>query len=112
MLDEVRGQLVVDFVQLLKLSSAGFDGQPFALQPWQKQLVVNFYGAVDRDGEEVFRHYQYLYLEIPKKTERRNWRLLLDSTIYWPTAKGTPRCISCPRIRKMPASATTPCARW
>ena len=67
MLDEVRGQLVVDFVQLLKLSSAGFDGQPFALQPWQKQLVMNFYGAVDRDGEEVFRHYQYLYLEIPKK---------------------------------------------
>ena len=67
MLDEARGQLVADFVQLLKLSSAGFDGQPFILQPWQKKLIMNFYGAVDRDGEEVFRHYQYLYLEIPKK---------------------------------------------
>lgn len=31
--------------------------------------------------------------KFPRKTERRNWRLLLDSTIYWPTAKGTPRCI-------------------
>ena len=67
MLDHARGQLVIDFIQLLKLASAGFEGQPFQLQDWQKDLIRRFYGAVDRDGEEVFRHYQYLYLEIPKK---------------------------------------------
>lgn len=67
MLDEARGQLVIDFIQLLKLASAGFEGKPFLLQPWQKELINRFYGEVDRDGEEVFRHYQYLYLEIPKK---------------------------------------------
>lgn len=67
MLDTARGQLVIDFIQLLKLASAGFEGKPFLLQPWQKELINRFYGEVDRDGEEVFRHYQYLYLEIPKK---------------------------------------------
>lgn len=67
MLDAVRARMVVDFIQLLKLASAGFSGQPFILQPWQKDLVSRFYGTVDRDGEEAFRHYQYLYLEIPKK---------------------------------------------
>ena len=67
MLDTARGQLVINFIQLLKLASAGFEGQPFLLQPWQKELITRFYGEVDRDGEEVFRHYQYLYLEIPKK---------------------------------------------
>lgn len=67
MLDAARGQLVIDFIQLLKLASAGFEGKPFLLQPWQKELITRFYGEVDRDGEEVFRHYQYLYLEIPKK---------------------------------------------
>ena len=67
MLDAVRAQTVIDFIQLLKLASAGFSGQPFLLQPWQKDLVSRFYGTVDRDGEEAFRHYQYLYLEIPKK---------------------------------------------
>lgn len=67
MLDAARGQLVIDFIQLLKLASAGFEGKPFLLQHWQKELITRFYGEVDRDGEEVFRHYQYLYLEIPKK---------------------------------------------
>ena len=67
MLDHARGQLVIDFIQLLKLASSGFEGKPFLLQPWQKDLITRFYGEVDRDGEEVFRHYQYLYLEIPKK---------------------------------------------
>lgn len=67
MLDAARGQLVIDFIQLLKLASAGFEGQPFQLQDWQKDLIRRFYGEVDRDGNDVFRHYQYLYLEIPKK---------------------------------------------
>lgn len=59
--------MVIDFIQLLHLASAGFSGQPFRLQPWQKDIISQFYGEVDKTGEEAFRHYQYLYLEIPKK---------------------------------------------
>lgn len=61
------GQLPIDFVQLLKLSSAGFSGKPFVLQPWQKDLIREFYGTVEQDETGFYRHYQYLYLEIPKK---------------------------------------------
>lgn len=67
MRNEKLGQIVIDFIQLLKLASAGFAGKPFVLQQWQKNLISSFYGEIDRDEEGVFRHYQYLYLEIPKK---------------------------------------------
>lgn len=80
MLDESRGQTVIDFIQLLKLSSAGFAGQPFILQDWQKNLVMQFYGTVDMDGDEVFRHYQYLYLEIPKKNGKTELSAALGLT--------------------------------
>lgn len=80
MLDASRGQTVIDFIQLLKLSSAGFAGQPFILQDWQKTLVMQFYGTVDLDGAEVFRHYQYLYLEIPKKNGKTELSAALGLT--------------------------------
>lgn len=67
MLDAKMGQSVINFIQMLKLASAGFAGQPFRLQDWQKDLIMQFYGNVEKDGERSFRHYRYLYLEIPKK---------------------------------------------
>lgn len=67
MLDAKIGQSVINFIQLLKLASAGFAGQPFRLQDWQKDLIMRFYGNVEKDGDHFFRHYRYLYLEIPKK---------------------------------------------
>ena len=64
---ESYGLVPVEFIQMLKLASAGFHGKPFVLQPWQKQLIMDFYGEQDRDEMGYYRHYQYLYLEIPKK---------------------------------------------
>lgn len=61
------GRIPVDFIQLLKLASAGFAGKPFVLQPWQKDLIRSFYGEVLEDDIGYYRKYQYLYLEIPKK---------------------------------------------
>ena len=64
---ESYGLAPVEFIQSLKLASAGFRGEPFVLRPWQKQLIMDFYGEQKRDENGYYRHYQYLYLEIPKK---------------------------------------------
>lgn len=53
----------VNFIQCLKHGD-DFFGVPFLLLPWQKEVVEQFYGTL-RDG--IYRAYQYLYLEIPKK---------------------------------------------
>ena len=67
MFDEKRAANVIGFMELLHLASAGFKGQPFKLQPWQRSLLSDFYGTVAQDNEGVYRQYQYMYLEIPKK---------------------------------------------
>lgn len=54
---------VVNFIQCLNLTD-DFYGKAFALQPWQKEIVSNFYGNM---REDLTRCYEYLYLEIPKK---------------------------------------------
>lgn len=54
---------VINFIECLKLGG-DFHGQPFTLLEWQKKAVAEFYGNL---RDELFRHYQYLYLEIPKK---------------------------------------------
>lgn len=61
--DQGCADYVIDFVQCLKHGD-DFYGQPFLLLNWQQEVVSQFYGSL-RDG--VFRQYQYLYLEIPKK---------------------------------------------
>ena len=58
-----KADFVVNFVQCLKLGD-DFYGQPFMLQPWQKEAVSEFYGTLKDNG---FRKYWYLYFEIPKK---------------------------------------------
>ena len=65
--DEKRAARAIDFVELLHLASAGFKGQPFKLQDWQKNLLSEFYGEVAQDDLGPYRQYQYLYLEIQKK---------------------------------------------
>lgn len=63
--DEGFGHDVCDFIEMLPLS----DGSgPFRLQPWQEEVVTEFYGTLTRDEKgRVIRQYQYLYLEVPKK---------------------------------------------
>lgn len=55
------------FLQLLTFTTGAFSGKPFTLQHWQESALSDFYGTVDRDEVGPYRHYQYLYLEIPKK---------------------------------------------
>lgn len=62
-----QAEYVISFLGLLKFTAGEFTGKPFALQPWQKQPITEFYGTLDEDENGNFRHYQYLYLEIPKK---------------------------------------------
>ena len=53
----------INFIECLKLTG-DFKGQPFLLQDWQKEAVGSFYGTL---RDDMYRSYQYLYLEIPKK---------------------------------------------
>lgn len=63
--DEGEGSFVCDFIEKLPLS----DGSgPFQLQPWQRSVVMQFYGCQTYDDRQrVIRQFQYLYLEVPKK---------------------------------------------
>ena len=67
MLSLERAKYVISFLGLLKLTAGDFAGKPFALQKWQADPITEFYGTLDRDEDGYYRHYQYLYLEIPKK---------------------------------------------
>ena len=63
MYDEKRANEPVDFIQYLHLTD-DFYGQPFILQPWEKEIVRDVYGTLNEKG---YRQYSYAYLEIPKK---------------------------------------------
>lgn len=69
MFDPNRAEYVLSFLEMLPFGSGDFAGKPFRLQQWQKDPLQEFYGTLDEDEEtgEVYRHYQYLYEEIPKK---------------------------------------------
>lgn len=63
MIDKKRANEVIDFIQLLNLTD-DFYGKPFVLQDWQRQVLADVYGTVNKEG---YRQYKYAYLEIPKK---------------------------------------------
>ena len=64
MFDEARANRAVRFYESLKHTKGRFFGQPFALLPWQAQIVREVYGTVNERG---VRQYKYVYLEVPKK---------------------------------------------
>lgn len=59
---------VLSFFSLLVFGQNDWAGQPFALLPWEEQLIREFYGVqvLDDDGQWV-RYRRFLYNEIPKK---------------------------------------------
>ena len=59
---------VLNFFGLLVYGQNEWAGQPFALLPWEEQLIREFYGVQvkDDDGRWV-RYRRFLYNEIPKK---------------------------------------------
>ena len=69
MFDQKRADYVCGFLELLAFGSGDWKGKPFRLQDWQREPIREFYGNVDTDPENnrIFRVFQYLYLEIPKK---------------------------------------------
>lgn len=65
--EEAAG-IVLNFLSLLVFGQNEWAGRPFEVQPWQKELVRQFYGTQvqDEDGMWV-RYRRFLYNEIPKK---------------------------------------------
>jgi phage terminase large subunit-like protein len=51
------------FPDVLRLAEGEFDGQPFALQPWQQFIVGSLFGWKGTDG---FRRFRNAYVEIGK----------------------------------------------
>ncbi|MDD4883576.1 hypothetical protein [Sulfuricurvum sp.] len=60
MYDEAKANEPINFIQLLHLTD-DFYGQPFSLQPWEKEIIENVYGTLNTKG---YRQYSYAYLEI------------------------------------------------
>lgn len=67
MFDNNRADYICDFFALMVFGAGDWAGKPFRLQNWQREPLREFYGTVDADELGNYRHYQYLYLEIPKK---------------------------------------------
>ncbi len=62
--NEQAGKFVCDFISRLPTTDTG---KPFQLYDWQRDVLMEFYGAMEEDAGELLRRYWYLYLEIPKK---------------------------------------------
>lgn len=67
MFSQPHTSLVTGFIGLLPFTTGDFAGKPFRLQDWQREVIKKFYGTMDEDENGLYRHFQYLYLEIPKK---------------------------------------------
>lgn len=80
--DSRKAQRVIQFVENLKHTKGEFHGKPFALLPWQEQILSDVFGTVRDDRPDV-RQYTTAYIEIPKKQGKQ---LALSTKI--PTLNG------------------------
>ena len=62
--DKAKADRAVAFVRNLRHTKGKWAGKPFALLPWQEQIVRDLLGVVKPDGKRQFRS---AYVEIPKK---------------------------------------------
>lgn len=60
---ELAAEEVIQFIELLHLTG-DFEGEPFLLLDWQKEIISDVYGTLKPNGR---RQYEHAYLEIPKK---------------------------------------------
>lgn len=58
------GEHAVAFIEQLKHTKGKWAGKPFKLMPWQKKIILDIFGNVNKDG---FRIVRTAYIEIPKK---------------------------------------------
>lgn len=64
MFDETRANTAVRFFENLKHTIGDYQGKPFILFPWEKQIIRDVYGTLDERGR---RQYRTVWVEIPKK---------------------------------------------
>lgn len=64
MFSKAHADRAVQFFESLKHTKGQFNGQPFVLLPWERQIIQDVYGTLRDDGT---RQYKYIYIEIPKK---------------------------------------------
>ncbi|MFH1741490.1 MAG: terminase TerL endonuclease subunit [bacterium] len=64
MRSEKRADHAVRFIEALKHTKSPFYGVPFTLLDWQRQIVREVFGTVNKRGLRTIR---YVYIEIPKK---------------------------------------------
>lgn len=64
MFDVAKADRVQRFFENLKHTKGQFQGQPFFLLDWERQIVRDVYGTINERG---IRQYKYVYVEIPKK---------------------------------------------
>lgn len=62
--DKEKADKAVKFIQKLKHTKGKWFKKPFALLPWQEQIIRDIYGIVKADGT---RQFTTAYIEIPKK---------------------------------------------
>ena len=55
MFDEVRGQLALAFCSTLKATSGDFANKPLQLLPFQKKLLIDVFGNIDKNGKRIIR---------------------------------------------------------
>lgn len=62
--DEKKARKAIRFIENLKHTKSPFYGKYFELLPWERQIVWDVYGTMNRRG---VRLYKYVYIEVPKK---------------------------------------------
>lgn len=63
MFDKAKAEKAVRFIELLS-HTGDFHGQRFELFPWERQIVWDVFGTMNKRG---LRQYRTVYIEIPKK---------------------------------------------
>lgn len=64
MFSKEKANRVITFIELLKHSKGKWQGVPFKLLPWQKEIVSDVFGTLRKSGK---RQYKTAYVEVPKK---------------------------------------------
>lgn len=64
MIDEIKADRAVKFVEQLKHTKGRWAGKRFKLLPWQEKIIRDIYGTVDENGKRIIKT---AYIEVPKK---------------------------------------------
>ncbi len=81
--DERIADAVVEFFGGLRHVKGERGGEPFVLEPWQREIVRNLFGWVREDGT---RRYRRCYIEVPRKNGKTT--LLAGIMLYLLFADG------------------------